>query len=89
MIPIKTPQELAEHLKNDQGDYDTKDFFIALAGGLARSSKTISYYPDDDVFDVFNDIDGTYQELTGKDILDPAQTNIGEAMEKGAFYAYL
>ena len=57
--------------------------FILLNGGL-RSSKFISYNPDDNSFYIFNYIDDSEQELTESQILDKSFSNIAEAMEKGA-----
>ena len=57
--------------------------FILLNGGL-RSSKFISYNPDDNSFCIFNYIDDSEQELTESQILDKSFSNVAEAMEKGA-----
>ena len=74
---IRTIEQLKELAKNGL------DCFILLNGGL-RSSKHISYHPDDNSFYVLNLIDGSEQELAENQILDSAYTNIGEAMKKGA-----
>ena len=74
---IRTIEQLKELAKNGL------DCFILLNGGL-RSSKHISYHPDDNSFCVLNLIDDSEQELTESQILDSAYTNIGEAMKKGA-----
>ena len=74
---IRTIEQLKELAKNGL------DCFILLNGGL-RSSKHISYHPDDNSFYVLNLIDDSEQELTESQILDSAYTNIGEAMKKGA-----
>ncbi len=61
--------------------------FISLAGGAVRSSKNIAYCPQDDTFDVFNEIDGSWEEsLSEKDLWN--LTNIGEALDKGALWSY-
>jgi uncharacterized protein YaaR (DUF327 family) len=62
---------------------DGLECFILLNGGL-RSSKYISYNPDDNSFYVLNYIDDSEQELTENQLLDSEYTNIAEAMEKGA-----
>ena len=62
---------------------DGLECFILLNGGL-RSSKYISYNPDDNSFYVLNYIDDTEQKLTEAQFLDKSYTNIAEAMEKGA-----
>ena len=59
------------------------DCFIALNGGL-RSKKAVSW--QDNVFVVINGIDDTDQELTEEQMKDKTFTNIGEAIEKGAFF---
>jgi hypothetical protein len=60
--------------------------FISLAGGLVRSSKNI--YWNGRRFEVLNEIDGTFQKLTEKHILDERYTNIGKAMRAGALYQH-
>jgi len=74
---IKTIEQLKELAKNGL------ECFILLNGGL-RSSKYISYNPDDNSFYVLNYIDDSEQELTESQLLDSEYTNIAEAMEKGA-----
>jgi len=61
------------------------EFFIVLAG-IARSSKYISYDPASDRFWVWNMIDDSEQNLKATNILKKQHTNIGEAIEKGAFF---
>ena len=76
---IKTIKHLKELAKKEGG----LDCFILLNGGL-RSSKYISYNPDDNSFYILNYIDDTEQKLTEAQLLDKSYTNIAEAMEKGA-----
>lgn len=54
--------------------------YIALAGGIARSSKTIYY--GGGWFDVLNEIDNTWQHLDDGGLY--SQSNIGEALDNGA-----
>lgn len=61
------------------------DFFIALNGGL-RSSKQIDC--DDENFYIFNEIDGTEDQLSEADLMDRNITNVGYAITKGALYCY-
>ncbi len=61
------------------------EVFIVLAGGLARSSKTLTKVDDKHV-DIFHDIDGSFQTLTYQKMLK--DTNIGEALKVGALYAH-
>lgn len=69
-----------EHLKQVCSN-ESREGFIALNGRL-RSSKTIDF--DGSLFSVYNHIDDTSQKLTESDLF--TQSNIGEAIEKGAFY---
>lgn len=71
-------------LKTILADGETKDFFILLHFGL-RSSKAISF-DGDNTFYVLNEIDGTEQELTEQELMNSDITNIGKAINNGAFY---
>ena len=73
-------------LKTILADGETKDFFIMLNFGL-RSSKAISF-DGDNTFYVLNEIDGTEQELTEQELMSSDITNIGKAINNGAFYLY-
>jgi hypothetical protein len=73
-----------EELKTAAGD--GADFFILLAGGFVRSSKHISYDKDKDKFYILNEIDGTDQTLKPESLKRKHITNIGLAIEKGAFF---
>lgn len=57
--------------------------FIALNGGF-RSSKYIRF--ESGVFSVTNEIDDSEQELTASELW--SESNIGEALDKGALYTY-
>lgn len=59
--------------------------FIAL-NGCVRSSKMIHYTADNDYFWILNEIDDTTQNLKSKNLWK--FSNIGEALDKGAFYEY-
>lgn len=77
-----------EELKLDATSRDGtfKDYFIQLNYGL-RSSKRILYHPDNFTFDVYNEIDDSYQEdLTEQQLAE--ETHIVEAIELGALYKY-
>ena len=86
MTKITTLQDLKDRANmqiNDGG----LECFIVLAGGLMKSSKQIWYYPEEDRYDVHNDIDDTDQDnLTLTQLTQ--KTNIIEALDKGALYAY-
>jgi len=72
------------HLKRLASRDEALDCFIALAGGLIRSSKNIFF--DGELFIINNEIDGTGQKLTAAQLW--TDSNIGEAIDKGAFFAY-
>lgn len=75
-----------EHLKglanNKNGDFE--DFYILLAGGLARSSKRILFDKELDEFSVINEIDESFQEFNSSEIGET--TNLLEAIEKNALF---
>lgn len=73
-----------DQLKTILADGETKDFFILLNFGL-RSSKAISF-DGDNTFYVLNEIDDTEQELTEQELMNSDITNIGKAINNGAFY---
>lgn len=75
-------QTLAELKKIASGE-SSADCFIALAGGIVRSSKDIHY--DGKVFEIFHGIDGSTETMTEKQLL---KSNIGKALEVGALFLY-
>lgn len=79
MKQINSVEELIEEIKSGNND-----FFIG--NGLFRSSKYIEC--DDDNFYIVNEIDGTEQTLTKKQLFDEDYTNIGTSINNGSFYAY-
>jgi hypothetical protein len=63
---------------------DFVEFYLLLAG-VARSSKRISYRPNEKKnWLIINEIDDAYQELIDKNL--SKKTLIVEAIEKGAFF---
>lgn len=87
MIAITSVSEL--RLAIDEGEHE---FFILLNGSL-RSSKNIDFHDSVDKngnykFDIVNEIDGSHQVLSEKNLFNKNITLIGEAIEKGAFYRY-
>lgn len=62
-----------------------EEFFIRLNFG-ARSSKSIEYYPDDNKFLIFNQIDDSEEFITEKQL--KTDTNIYDAIQKKAFFMY-
>ncbi len=73
-----------EHLKEFSKDTNLSAF-IYLNGGL-RSSKTIHWDPKEEVFIILNEIDDSEQILTEAEL--STESNIAEAIDKGAFYKY-
>jgi hypothetical protein len=76
-----------EHLKQlayrENGDY--VQFYIFLAGGIARSGKMISYRPKEyKNWIIINEIDDSYQALIDKSL--SKRTSIVAAIEEGAFF---
>ena len=82
MQQVKTIEDLKERIENGQ-----HDFFILL-NGFGRSSKEVDYSPKTKKFIIVNEIDGTTQVLSEKNLFNRKYTNIGYAMENGAFYYY-
>ena len=81
LIKVMSVEQI-QHLIEEKNIHD---FFVLLNGGL-RSSKTIDY--DEGYFNVVNEIDGTEQNLSYKDMENEELTNIGKAIKCGAFFAY-
>ena len=79
MTRIESAQQLREAVLNG-----SHDFFIRLNFAL-KSSKTIDVEKDGS-FSVVNEIDGTEQTLTEEQLRDASLTNIGTAIERGAFW---
>ncbi len=75
-----------EHLKSEayEVNWDYADFFMILAGGLARSSKRISYRPDFGEFLIITEIDGAFQEVKTNQL--GTETNLLEAISKKALF---
>lgn len=75
-----------DHLKQlalrDNGDY--VHFYILLAGGLARSSKRISYRTDSNEFLIIHEIDESDEEVPESELA--SRTNLVEAVENGALF---
>ena len=83
MLQIKTVDELRKAIADEN-----TDLCIMLNGGL-RSSKFINESDEPDKeFYVFSENDGTEDNFSQSDLFDSFLSNIGEAMNKGAFYMY-
>lgn len=74
-----------EHLRKLTSGKSQK-FHIRLIGWI-KSVKRIRYDAKLNCFSVFNEIDDTRQLLTPDEIMDKNFTNIGEAINKRAFYS--
>lgn len=74
-----------EHLKKLCDRNGRAEFYILLAGGLCRSGKAIHYDTQAKKFEIYNEIDETWQRgLTEKDLYK--KTMIPEAIEKAAMF---
>jgi hypothetical protein len=76
-----------EHLKclayRENGDF--VEFYLLLAGGIARSCKRVSYRPNENKnWLIINEIDDSFQELIDEEL--STKTLIIEGIEKGAFF---
>ena len=80
MEKIKSVKHLKELATNTR-----LECFISLNGGI-RSSKDIEYYPEDEFFDIYNHIDDSDQGLKEHELY--TESNIGEAIDKGALWMY-
>jgi len=74
-----------EHLKKLCNINGRAEFHIYLAGGLCRSSKEIYYDNKTNKFDIYNDIDESWQEDVDEKALYE-KTMIPAAIDKGVFY---
>jgi len=84
MKKITSLEELKKEARNTNGDYS--EFFIALNFGV-RSSKRVLFDSECNTFSIVNEIDDSYQDdLTEEELRN--ETNIVDAIEKGAFYKY-
>ena len=85
MVKVKSLAHLKKLASNKAGR--RVDFFIAVAGGIGRSSKQINYDPETKLFSVVNEIDFSFQDdLTDQQLKE--KTFIVDAIEAGSFYKY-
>lgn len=77
--------ESIEHLKKLCDRNGRAEFYIIFAGGLCRSSKEIHYDTQTKKFEIYNEIDETWQRgITEKSLYK--KTIIPEAIEKGTMF---
>jgi hypothetical protein len=74
-----------EHLKNLCDINGRAEFYIVLAGGLSRSGKQIHYDRLSSKFDIFNEIDETWQEELSEEQLY-SKTMIPDAIGKASMF---
>lgn len=77
-VSITSIEQLKVEAYRKNGDFI--DFQVILAGGLARSSKRISYRPNSNEFLIINEIDESFQELSESDLKE--STILIEAISK-------
>lgn len=74
-----------EHLKELCDIIGRAEFYIIIAGGLSRSGKQIHYDKLSRKFEIYNELDETWQsELSEKELY--SKTIIPEAIEKSTMY---
>lgn len=62
-------------------------YFFILLNNSTRSSKRIVYFQVTNTFDLYNEIDDSYEDdLTEEQLLN--ETHIGIAIENGCLYKY-
>lgn len=76
-----------EHLKELCDVNGRAEFYIILAGGLCRSGKQIHYDKASNRFEVYNEMDETWQYRLSEKQLH-SKTIIPEAIEKSAMFFY-
>ncbi len=81
-ILIKDIDDLKHKAFRKDGDFS--DFYISIAGGIARSGKRIKYEPEYDEFQIIHEIDDTYEEFKTTELKN--KSNLIEAIEKKALY---
>jgi hypothetical protein len=83
MQKVTSIEQLKSLAYRENGDF--VEFYLILAGGLARSCKRITYRPEEGKsWSIINEIDDSYQELTDETL--SKETLIVEGIEKGAFF---
>lgn len=83
MKRVKSIQDLKTLAYRENGDFVHFDLY--LAGGLARSSKRISYRPNQsNPWLIIHEIDESFQELSDLNLLK--KTQIPEAIINECFY---
>lgn len=81
-VYITSIDQLKQEAYRENGDFI--DFQVVLAGGLAISSKRISYRPDNNEFLIINEIDESFQELSESDLNE--NTILIEAISKNCLF---
>ncbi|MDA3817328.1 MAG: hypothetical protein PF486_08125 [Prolixibacteraceae bacterium] len=81
-IPINSLPDFKEMAFRENGDF--VHFKIIIAGGIATSSKRVSYRPSEDQFLIIHEIDETYEEIFSYQLAE--RSNIIEAINKKALF---
>lgn len=81
-VRVESIDHLKELAYRENGDY--VHFYILIAGGLARSSKRISYRADSRRFLIIHEIDESDEEVPEDDLA--SRTNLVEAVEKEGMF---
>lgn len=85
MKHIRTIEELKQLAKSNE-QKNGAEIFIAL-NAFARSSKQVVYHPSTKTFDIYNEIDDSFQEDLSEEDLS-TETLIVEAIKKNALFLY-
>jgi hypothetical protein len=92
-LPMSTYTKIADladlqSRANIDIDEDGCDCFIALAGGLVRSSKHITYSPADGSWHIYHEIDDQGYEYVSCEEMLRHEKNLVEALRVGALWSY-
>ena len=80
-MQIKTLDQLKQMASRE---HETIDVAILLAGGMAKSVKTVRFYPDSDEWAIYNFIDDSEQTITTDELW--TESSLGKALDQGALF---
>lgn len=81
-IPINSLTDFKEKAFRKNGDF--VHFKILLAGGIASSSKRVSFRPNENQFLIIHEIDESYEEIDSDDL--GIMSSFIEAINKKALF---
>lgn len=77
--------ENMNHLKELCGINGMAEFYVLLAGGIAKTAKRIHFDNAENTFTIYNEMDDSWQEDLTEEQLR-SQTIVVEAIEKACLY---